>query len=536
MNKIVVLNSGGFDSIVMCHYVRDSFPNAEIHSLHFNYGERNMKEQDDKVHKACQKLGMKEHTLHLPVFKWTTGEFYEKGYNPDKQYLEYRNLVFLSYAISYAESIKAEGVYLALVYDNEYTDTNEVFLESMNNIAKQSGIEIYTPLRAFKYKEEMLPLALKYHLKPTDYFSCDNPKSNGTPCGTCLDCVALSFLEEKLTIDTPMKALHASDFNYRDVTFVDLLKKEPFERLNLSMASCEVSSDRLIEVIKEAVSLGMKELHLYQVTKDSHLFILSHPEMPQGIDIIVHTFAEDFPHIDGKFWTLEWSKIKNIVLEDTLFDCVQQSTWDALASCKELGIIDRVHLDFYISPYEENTSTLYSILDGFLNSFPEITGVHIFATAYTRTTTSYTKPQIVSGLDNVYLSLMDCAEKYKNTSFTYDITIDYADLLSDIRFTTRLSKDLLVANNESKIVNENLVVHLEQYCSHCSNREISIDTHTGFVYGCRALMDYGHTTSAFAHIKNVSSLADIMQLKASKLESSNTYLDSGCRKCRYKIS
>ena len=38
--KIVTLNSGGFDSVVLAHYLRAQYPEAEIHCLFFDYGQR----------------------------------------------------------------------------------------------------------------------------------------------------------------------------------------------------------------------------------------------------------------------------------------------------------------------------------------------------------------------------------------------------------------------------------------------------------------------------------------------------------------
>ena len=105
MSKIVVLNSGGFDSIVLVNYVCNIFPYSEVHSLHFNYGENNLEQQNRCVDKVCDKLGIVNKKIELPKFDWTTSEFYENGeYHYDKQYLEYRNLIFLSYAISYMKN------------------------------------------------------------------------------------------------------------------------------------------------------------------------------------------------------------------------------------------------------------------------------------------------------------------------------------------------------------------------------------------------------------------------------------------------
>lgn len=128
MSKIVVLNSGGFDSIVLMNYLKTIQGENEIYSLHFLYGARNEEEQLRCVNKVCEKLGAHNKVITLPKFEWTNSSFYEKDYDIKGQYLEYRNLIFLSYAISYAESIGAEKIYLATLTPQGYTDTSNLFL------------------------------------------------------------------------------------------------------------------------------------------------------------------------------------------------------------------------------------------------------------------------------------------------------------------------------------------------------------------------------------------------------------------------
>ena len=116
MRKIVVLNSGGFDSIVLLHEVCDSYKNATIHSLHFNYGEINSEEQDKCVDNVCKKLGVEDVRIQIPKLSWTKNKFYDNDkLEYESQYLEYRNLIFLSYAVSYAQSIGADKIYLAIL-------------------------------------------------------------------------------------------------------------------------------------------------------------------------------------------------------------------------------------------------------------------------------------------------------------------------------------------------------------------------------------------------------------------------------------
>lgn len=192
--KVVVLNSGGFDSIVLIHHVYTVRKGAEIHSLHFNYGSLNEEQQKKCVDKVCEKLGAVNKTIDLPKFDWTKSNFYNQGYDYTSQYLEYRNLVFIAYALSYAESIGAKEIFLAIVdinYENPdytvYADANYTFINGINSFSiANSDIAIVTPFIDMT-KDILFYFAYPYGINKGDFFSCDVPK-NGEPCGECPDC------------------------------------------------------------------------------------------------------------------------------------------------------------------------------------------------------------------------------------------------------------------------------------------------------------------------------------------------------------
>lgn len=191
--KIVVLNSGGFDSVCLMHYVRDLHgEGAGIYSLHFLYGARNQAQQAACVEGVCKKLGAFNNRIPLPEFSWTSGDFYGLGCTHDGQYLEYRNLVFLSYALSYAQSIGAGKVYWAVLHNGRYVDTNARFLRSMASVARMGGIELCSPFSKWS-KKDLVPYVEKYGITSRDYFTCDTPV-NGKPCGECPDCRELDLL------------------------------------------------------------------------------------------------------------------------------------------------------------------------------------------------------------------------------------------------------------------------------------------------------------------------------------------------------
>lgn len=202
--KIVVLNSGGFDSVVLMNVIRNTYPDTEIHSLHFRYGARNEEQQLRCVEKVCKKVGAVSTVIDLPKFTWTSNNFYKEDNVYETQYLEYRNLVFLSYAISYAESVGAKEIQIG-VYDSanaeNYPDNTRAFYRGLNSAIRKSGIKIVTPFRSpykVKYKTDLVGLIDLFGITLDDFFSCDTPKENGNPCGECFDCLTLKEMGFKI--------------------------------------------------------------------------------------------------------------------------------------------------------------------------------------------------------------------------------------------------------------------------------------------------------------------------------------------------
>lgn len=192
MSRIVVLNSGGFDSIVLMNYLHTIQGEENIHSLHFLYGANNEKQQLKCVNKVCKKLGAVNKIIKLPPIDWTVNDFFKDSeYEVSSQYLEYRNLIFLSYALSYAEAIKADKIYVAFLNNSNYPDTSMEFLDGLNSFCRpESGISIDAPF-IFDSKYRLGHIAKYLGITSEDYFSCDKPTSKGTPCGECLDCTTL---------------------------------------------------------------------------------------------------------------------------------------------------------------------------------------------------------------------------------------------------------------------------------------------------------------------------------------------------------
>lgn len=197
MRSIVALNSGGFDSVTMLHMLKHEHPEAEIHCLHFNYGQNSHEQELSCSMNVCNKLNIPLKVIELPKMDWTFSDFYGSNFiSASSQELEYRNLIFLSYAISYAVSIGADTICVAFLKASEYfKDTSPEFVRKLNRFMKSEGIKVVAPFHRL-YKEDLHCFVSKYGIKYDDFFSCDTPV-DGKPCGKCPDCLCLEGMFNK---------------------------------------------------------------------------------------------------------------------------------------------------------------------------------------------------------------------------------------------------------------------------------------------------------------------------------------------------
>ena len=204
--KVVALCSGGFDSIVMLNDLARN-PLYDIHVLFFDYGQRNCMHEKKWVEYWVDKLDLNLSQcigITLPPMTWcessTVSHTEVKDYeNLEAQYVPMRNMIFASYALSYAESVGAKQIFMALLGGGTYPDTTTDFVYYLNEIAEAVGIEFVAPFISHD-KMFLYSRAMQYGMydeKPL-FFSCNTPV-NGEPCGKCADCKVI----EEMFWETP---------------------------------------------------------------------------------------------------------------------------------------------------------------------------------------------------------------------------------------------------------------------------------------------------------------------------------------------
>ena len=231
INKSVILYSGGLDSTTLLYKAINE--EYEVFPLTFSYSQKHSIEIS-----ICQqhlkKIGIKNHqivnltpdiflgsalTSSIDIPKNRSTE--EMDSEIPTTYVPVRNLIFLSTAVAYAESINAKNIFIgvnALDYSG-YPDCRPDFIQSFQktaNLASREGragrpITIHTPLLHLK-KHEIIQLGLDNNVPYESTWSCYDPVSlaNHTfaPCHECDSCILRETGFEKLGRVDPLKKIN----------------------------------------------------------------------------------------------------------------------------------------------------------------------------------------------------------------------------------------------------------------------------------------------------------------------------------------
>jgi 7-cyano-7-deazaguanine synthase len=107
----------------------------------------------------------------------------------DDLYLPYRNLLFLSIASAYAQSIGARNVYSAFINSNhaKEIDCSMEFFAKLEALLEAYGpVKINIPYRTMS-KTEVARLGISLGAPVAATYSCQVNSQN--PCGACPNCV-----------------------------------------------------------------------------------------------------------------------------------------------------------------------------------------------------------------------------------------------------------------------------------------------------------------------------------------------------------
>ena len=203
--RAVVLLSGGMDSCVCAALAARDYAAA---ALHVSYGQRTEDRERQAFLAICQRLNIHEKLLvrnealraiggsaltdeniAVPVGNAVSHAI---GHDIPVTYVPFRNAHFLAAAVSWAEVLGAEKVFIGAVEQDSsgYPDCQPAYYEAFNRVikagTKEGIVEIATPLIRLR-KAEIVRLGLELGAPFDLTWSCYSRQDRA--CGVCDSCV-----------------------------------------------------------------------------------------------------------------------------------------------------------------------------------------------------------------------------------------------------------------------------------------------------------------------------------------------------------
>jgi 7-cyano-7-deazaguanine synthase len=205
-SRAVVLLSGGMDSCVCAALAVRDFSAAAVH---ISYGQRTEERERRAFLAICDHLGIQDRLVvrndalraiggsaltdpEIAIPESSAIEHGMIGHGIPVTYVPFRNAHFLSVAVSWAEVLGAEKVYIGAVEQDSsgYPDCRPAYYRAFNEVVrtgtKDGRIEIVTPLIGLR-KAEIIGLGLELGAPFDLTWSCYSREDRA--CGMCDSCV-----------------------------------------------------------------------------------------------------------------------------------------------------------------------------------------------------------------------------------------------------------------------------------------------------------------------------------------------------------
>jgi len=196
----IVLLSGGMDSCVCASLAARDYDAAAVH---ISYGQRTEERERKSFLEICERLKIHDKLIvrnealraiggsALTDASIAVPSAEAVGHGVPVTYVPFRNAHFLAVAVSWAEALGAEKVYIGAVEPDSsgYPDCRPAYYKAFNEVVrtgtKEGLIEIVTPLIAMR-KVEIVRLGLELGAPLDLTWSCYSREDRA--CGVCDSC------------------------------------------------------------------------------------------------------------------------------------------------------------------------------------------------------------------------------------------------------------------------------------------------------------------------------------------------------------
>jgi 7-cyano-7-deazaguanine synthase len=202
MKRGIILVSGGMDSLVTAAIAQDECD--ETYFLHVNYGQKTAFKEKSCFEKIVKHYQPKKSLIvdinylkqiggsSLTDDKMLVKDFSGTTEIPDS-YVPFRNANLICIAVSWAEVIGANRIYLGAVEEDSsgYPDCRDIFFTAMEKAIatgtkNEFPITLHTPI-IHKTKAEIVKIGKELNAPFSFSWSCY--RENEIACGTCDSCV-----------------------------------------------------------------------------------------------------------------------------------------------------------------------------------------------------------------------------------------------------------------------------------------------------------------------------------------------------------
>jgi 7-cyano-7-deazaguanine synthase len=202
--RAVVSLSGGMDSSVCLALAAMKH---EVYALHFSYGQRTEQRELSSARAVADAVGVRQFlSLKIDLFRQIGGSALTDrniavpnaptttkiGDEIPVTYVPFRNAHFLSAAVSWAEVLGAQAIFIGAVEQDSsgYPDCRPAYYSAFQQViatgTKEGNIQIHTPLIHMK-KSEIVRLGVELHAPLRLTWSCYSGEDRA--CGVCDSCV-----------------------------------------------------------------------------------------------------------------------------------------------------------------------------------------------------------------------------------------------------------------------------------------------------------------------------------------------------------